>query len=100
MNELSHEPCPMCGNTEEEERITEVQELAEKAINNLKFLNLGFTLGYLMTDLERIVYFHHQIRKSSFKEISKTLNKSESTLTKAWNRCKLKGDKALEDSIL
>ena len=100
MIEPSHEPCPMCGHTEEEERIAEVQELAEKAVDNLKFMNLGFSLGYLMTDLERTVYFHHQIRKCNFKEISKLLKKSESTLTKAWNRCKLRGDKALQNSIL
>ena len=97
MIEPSHEPCPMCGHFEQEERITEIQELAEKAINNLKFLNLGFTLGYFMTDLERMVYFHHQIRKDKFKEISKITNKSESTLKKAWNRCKVKGDKALAE---
>ena len=53
-----------------------------------------------MTDLERSVYFHHQIRKCKFKEISKLLNKSEATLKMAWKRCKLKGDKALEESIL
>ena len=99
MPEPSHEPCPMCGHSDEEQQIADVNELADQAINNLKFLNLGFTLGYLMTDLERTVYYHHQIRKCKFKEISKLLNKSESTLTKAWNRCKLRGNKALEDSI-
>tara|TARA_R110000744_G_scaffold118615_2_gene221485 strand:+ start:3711 stop:4013 length:303 start_codon:yes stop_codon:yes gene_type:complete len=100
MTEPSHEPCPMCGVSDENERITDVNELADQAINNLKFLNLGFMLGYFMTDLERTVYYHHQIRKCNFKEISKLLNKSESTLTKAWKRCKLRGDKALEDSVL
>jgi len=90
----------MCGVSDENERITDVNELADQAINNLKFLNLGFMLGYFMTDLERTVYYHHQIRKCNFKEISKLLNKSESTLTKAWKRCKLRGDKALEDSVL
>ena len=100
MPEPSHEPCPMCGVSDENERITDVNELADQAINNLKFLNLGFMLGYFMTDLERTVYYHHQIRKCNFKEISKLLNKSESTLTKAWKRCKLRGDKALEDSVL
>jgi len=98
--EPSHEPCPMCGHSYEEERITDVNALADQAINNLKFLNLGFTLGYLMTDLERTVYYHHQIRKCNFKEISKLLNKSEPTLRMAWKRCKLRGDRALEDSIL
>jgi DNA-directed RNA polymerase specialized sigma24 family protein len=100
MPEPSHEPCPMCGHSYEEEQMVDVNELADQAMNNLKFLNLGFTLGYLMTDLERVVYYHHQIRKCNFKEISKLLNKSESTLTKAWKRCKLRGDKALEDSVL
>ena len=98
MNEPSHEPCPMCGHFEQEKRITDVNELADKAINNLKFLNLGFTLGYFMTDLERLVYFHHQIRKDTFKEISNITRKAESTLKKAWNRCKVKGDKALAES--
>ena len=100
MSEPSHEPCPMCGISDEDERISDVNELADQAINNLKFLNLGFTLGYFMTDLERSVYFHHQIRKCKFKEISKLLNKSEATLKMAWKRCKLRGDKALEESIL
>ena len=97
--EPSHEPCPMCGKSEENERINDVNELADQAMNNLKFLNLGFTLGYLMTDLERAVYFHHQIRKDTFKEISKTLKKSEATIYRAWKRCKLRGDKALQDSM-
>ena len=61
MTEPSHEPCPMCGVSDENERITDVNELADQAINNLKFLNLGFMLGYFMTDLERTVYYHHQI---------------------------------------
>jgi DNA-directed RNA polymerase specialized sigma24 family protein len=100
MPEPSHFPCPMCGTSEEDERIADVNELADQALNNLKFLNLGFTLCYLMTDLERSVYFHHQIRKDTFKEISKLLNKSEATLKMAWKRCKLRGDKALEDSML
>jgi len=100
MPEPSHTPCPMCGTSDEDERISDVNELADQAINNLKFLNLGFTLGYLMTDLERSVYYHHQVRKCNFKEISKLLNKSEPTLRMAWKRCKLRGDKALEDSIL
>lgn len=99
MNEPSHEPCPMCGHSEEEQRITDVQELADIAINNLKFLNLGFTLGYLFTDLERKVYFFYQIRKNTFPEIAQILSKKESTLRSAWNRCKLKGDKALEESV-
>ena len=57
MSEPSHEPCPMCGTSDED-------------------------------------------RKCNFKEISKLLNKSEATLKMAWKRCKLKGDKALEESIL
>jgi len=100
VNEPSHTPCPMCGRSDEEERFNEIQELAEQAINNLKFLNLGFSLGFFMTDLERQVYYHHQIRKCTFKETSELLNKSEATLKMAWKRCKLKGDKALEDSTM
>ena len=98
--EPSHEPCPMCGHSYEEERITDVNVLADQAINNLKFLNLGFSLGYYMTDLERKVYYFHQIRKDSFKEMSEIFNKSEGTLRSAWNRCKSKGIKALEDSMI
>tara|TARA_R100000544_G_C2190017_1_gene41183 strand:- start:103 stop:432 length:330 start_codon:yes stop_codon:yes gene_type:complete len=97
--EPSHEPCPMCGHTEEEERIVDIQELAEKAIDNLKFMNLGIILCYLFTDLERKVYFFYQIRKNTFPEIAQILSKKESTLRSAWNRCKLKGDKALEESV-
>ena len=97
--EPSHKPCPMCGVSDEDERIADVNQLADQAINNLKFLNLGFTLGYIMTDLERSVYYHHQIRKCNFKEISKLLNKSEGSIKMAWKRCKLRGDKALQESI-
>jgi len=112
MIEPSYEPCPKCNdlpcdlcNGEKKENVfdirsREIEELADQAISNLKFLNLGTTLSYLMTDLEREVYHHHQVRKCNFKEISKLLNKSESTLTKAWKRCKLKGDKALEESTM
>ena len=96
--EPSHEPCPMCGASDEDERITDVRNLAEQAINDLKFLNLGFILAYKMTDLERKVYFFYQIRKNSFKEIAQILSKKESTLRSTWNRCKLKGDKALQES--
>ena len=95
MLEPNHTPCPMCGTSEENERITDVNELADKAINNLRFLNLGFILSYVMTDLERKVYFFYQIRKNTFKEIAQILSKKESTLRSTWNRCKLKGDKAL-----
>ena len=112
MIEPSYEPCPKCKdlpcdlcNGEKKENVfdirsREIEILADQAITNLKFLNLGTTLSYLMTDLEREVYHHHQVRKCNFKEISKLLNKSESTLTKAWKRFKLKGDKALEESTM
>ena len=53
-----------------------------------------------MTDLERKVYYFYQIRKDSFKEMSEIFNKSEGTLRSAWNRCKSKGIKALEDSMI
>ena len=98
--EPSHNPCPMCGASDEEERIADVNELADQAINNLKFLNLGFSLGYYMTDLERKVYYFHQIRKDSFKEMSAIFNQPEGTLRSTWNRCKSKGVKALEDSMI
>ena len=97
--EPSHYPCPMWGASDEEERITDVKDLAEEAVNNLKFLNLGFILAYKMTDLERKVYFFYQIRKNSFKEIAQILSRKIPTLRSTWNRCKLKGDKALEESV-
>tara|TARA_R110002096_G_scaffold300713_1_gene495463 strand:- start:60 stop:374 length:315 start_codon:yes stop_codon:yes gene_type:complete len=100
--EPSYEPCPMCGKSDEvdDRELSRNLEDARKAINNLKFLNLGFSLGYYMTDLERKVYYFHQIRKDSFKEMSAIFNQSEATLKMAWNRCKSKGVKALEDSII
>ena len=99
MPEPSHNPCPMCGKSDELEQEYYIQEKLQEAINNLKFLNLGFSMAFFMTDLERKVYYHHQIRKCKFSEISKLLNKSEATLKMAWKRCKSRGDKALEDSI-
>jgi len=100
--ELSYDPCPMCGKSDEvdERELSQNLEDARKAVNNLKFLNLGFSLGYYMTDLERKVYYFYQIRKDSFKEMSEIFNKSEGTLRSAWNRCKSKGIKALEDSMI
>ena len=100
--EPSYEPCPMCGKSDEvdDRELSRNLEDARKAINNLKFLNLGFSLGYYMTDLERKVYYFHQIRKDSFKEMSAIFNQSEATLKMAWNRCKSKGVKALEDSMI
>lgn len=98
MQEPSHLPCPLCG-IPEKNKSDLIQEEAEKAINNLKFLNLGFMLSYAMTDLERKVYYFYQIRKNSFKEISEILNKSEGTLRQAWNRCKSRGDSVLEESV-
>tara|TARA_R110000764_G_scaffold130794_1_gene218689 strand:+ start:304 stop:648 length:345 start_codon:yes stop_codon:yes gene_type:complete len=114
MIEPSYEPCPKCNdiplvcdlcNGEKKENVfdirsREIEILADQAITNLKFLNLGTTLSYLMTDLEREVYHHHQVRKCTFKETSELLNKSEATLKMAWKRCKLKGDKALEESTM
>ena len=112
MIESSHEPCPKCNdlpcdlcNGEKNEnvfdiRLKEIQILADQAVNNLKFLNLGFSLGYYMTDLERKVYYYHQIKKYTFKEISKALKKSEGSIRHTWHRCKLKGDSALKDSIV
>ena len=100
--EPSYDPCPMCGKSDEvdERELSQNLEDARKAVNNLKFLNLGFGLGYYMTDLERKVYYFHQIRKDSFKEMSEIFNKSEGTLRSTWNRCKSKGVKALEDSMI
>tara|TARA_R110001592_G_scaffold341487_1_gene630672 strand:- start:493 stop:807 length:315 start_codon:yes stop_codon:yes gene_type:complete len=100
--EPSYDPCPMCGKSDEvdERELSQNLEDARKAVNNLKFLNLGFGLGYYMTDLERKVYYFHQIRKDSFKEMSEIFNKSEGTLRSAWNRCKSKGIKVLEDSMI
>lgn len=100
--EPSYDPCPMCGKSYEidERELSTNLERAREAINNLKFTNLGFSLGYYMTDLERKVYYFYQIRKDSFREISDLLGKSEGTLRSAWRRCKSKGVKALEDSMI
>jgi|TARA_R100000152_G_C6712285_1_gene139698 DNA-directed RNA polymerase specialized sigma24 family protein len=98
MSEPSHLPCPMCGKPEKTKE-EHIQEEVDQAINNLKFLNLGFMLSYHMTDLERKVYFFYQIRKNTFPEIAEILNKNESTLRKAWNRCKSRGDRVLEESV-
>ena len=98
MQEPSHLPCPMCGKPEKN-REEIIQQEVDQAINNLKFMNLGYSLAYHMSDLERKVYYFYQIRKNSFKEIANILSKKESTLRSAWFRCKKRGDKALEDSV-
>ena len=100
--EPTYDLFPMFGKSDEvdERELSQNLEDARKAVNNLKFLNLGFGLGYYMTDLERKVYYFHQIRKDSFKEMSEIFNKSEGTLRSAWNRCKSKGIKVLEDSMI
>ena len=98
MPEPSHLPCPMCGKPEKTKE-EHIQEEVDQAINNLKFLNLGFMLSYYMTDLERKVYFFYQIRKNSFKEIAVILSKREGTLRSVWNRCKKRGDRVLEESV-
>jgi len=97
MPQPSHTPCPMCGKSDANDRQEFIYRRMEEAVNNLKFLNLGFSLSYFMTDLERQVYYHHQIRKCKFSEIADLLKKSESTIYRAWKRCKSRGDKVLED---
>ena len=68
MPEPSHEPCPMCGESDKKTEEYFIQEKAERAIWNLKFLHLGFTICNNMTEFERSVFFRHQIRKESFQE--------------------------------
>lgn len=99
MPEPSHLPCPMCGKSEEQEEEYYIQSQMQRAIDNLKFLNLGFALAFNMTDLERRVFYHHQIRKCTFKEIADLLSKSEGSIKMAWKRCKSRSDKTLEDSL-
>lgn len=97
----SVEYCPMCGEEDKntvDDYFKEPSIMARRAIENLKFLNLGFSLSYYMTDFERKVYFFHQIRGDRFAEIADILGKSEGSIKMAWKRCKLKGDKALEES--
>ena len=96
---FGYNPCPMCGKSDEDEQEYYIQDRAQRAIDNLKFLNLGFTLSHMMTDLERAVFFHRQVRKEKFKDIALMLNKSESTVKMAWKRCKSRGDKVLEESL-
>tara|TARA_X000001388_G_C2176371_1_gene101805 strand:+ start:288 stop:605 length:318 start_codon:yes stop_codon:yes gene_type:complete len=99
--EPSHLPCPMCGKYEKNsfEVLSENRKLADQAYNNLKFLFLGFTLSYEMTELERKVFYYHKIKCEKFEHIAKILKKSQSTIYRAWKRCKLRGDKVLEESI-
>lgn len=100
MPEPSHKPCPMCGKDEEstQDIFDEVSFLADRAVQNLKFLHLGVFATYLMTDLERSVFFYHQIRREKFKDVAKILKKSEASVKMAWKRCKSKFDKALKES--
>ena len=99
MPEPSHYPCPMCGHSDDQDQEFYIQDRMQRAIDNLKFLNLGFTLGFNMNELESKVFYHHQIRKCKFKEIAELLNKSEGSIKMAWKRCKLRSDKTLEDSL-
>mgnify|MGYP003152863814 FL=1 len=100
MPEPSHKPCPMCGKDEEstQDVFDEVTFLADRAVENLKFLHLGFYSSYLMTDLERSVFFYHQIKREKFKDVARILKRSEGSVKMAWKRCKLKIEKALEES--
>ena len=100
MPEPSHTPCPMCGHSDDQDQEYYIQDQLRRAIDNLKFLNLGFSMAFFMTELERKVYYHRQIRKCKFKEISIMLNKSEGSIKMAWKRCKSRGDKALESSVI
>ena len=88
----------MCGKSDSDIDYDEIEYLNDQVISNLKFLNLGFLLSYNMTDLERKVYYLYQIKKKSFKEIAQILKRKEGTLRSAWNRCKSRGIKALEES--
>jgi hypothetical protein len=99
MQEPSHLPCPLCGKSDHQKDEYDYQDKLQRAIDNLKYLNLGFSIAYYMTDLERDVYYYKQMKQCTFKEMSVLLKKSESTLKKAWKRCKLRGDKALQESI-
>lgn len=98
MQEPSHLPCPLCGKSDHQKDEYDYQDKLQRAIDNLKYLNLGFSIGYLMTDLERDVFYYKQMKMLTFEEISQQLKKSESTIYRAWKRCKLKGDKALQES--
>lgn len=100
MPEPSHEPCPMCGESDKKTEEYFIQEKAERAIWNLKFLHLGFTICHNMTKFERLVFFRHQIRKESFQEISQAMNKPIHSIYAAWKRCKSRSDKTLEQSII
>jgi hypothetical protein len=98
MQEPSHLPCPMCGKPEKT-REEKIQEEVDQAINNLKFMNLGYILAFHMSELERKVFYFYQIQKKSFKEIAVILSRKEGTVRSAWQRCKTRGDKALQDSV-
>tara|TARA_R100001377_G_scaffold73125_1_gene49034 strand:+ start:655 stop:987 length:333 start_codon:yes stop_codon:yes gene_type:complete len=99
MHEPSHTPCPMCGESKEEiMNSNQIEYLADQAINNVKHLNLGFLLCFNMTRLEQKVYYLYQIRHNTFEDIAIILKKKEGSIRQAWNRCKSRGDKALEES--
>tara|TARA_X000001382_G_C3154427_1_gene174061 strand:- start:491 stop:763 length:273 start_codon:yes stop_codon:yes gene_type:complete len=89
----------MCGRSEENQEKEYIQQKAQEAINNLKFLNLGIALMHQMTPLEQKVFYMHQIQREKFKDIGVVLHKSEATIKKAWQRCKSRGDKVLEESV-
>ena len=40
MPEPSHNPCPMCGHSDDQEQEYYIQDKLQRAIDNLKFLNL------------------------------------------------------------
>ena len=43
-----------------------IQDKLQRAIDNLKFLNLGFSMAFFMTEYEEKVFYHRQIRKCKF----------------------------------
>ena len=98
MPEPSHEPCPMCGESDKKTNEYYIQQKAEQAILNLKHFNAGIFTSYLMTEFELKVYVHHAIRKLSFQEISKAMNKPIHSIYAAWKRSKSRYRKSLEES--
>jgi len=98
MQEPSHTPCPLCGNTEEEDWINYRQREYQRNKQRISDLNAGFLICYFMTELQSDVFFNHQIKKLTFKDISEMFDRSEASIKNVWQRCKSKAHSTLQDS--
>lgn len=98
MQEPSHTPCPLCGNTKDEDWISYRQREYQRNKQRISDLNAGFMICYFMTELQSDVFFNHQIKKLTFKQISEMFDKSEASIKNVWQRCKSKAHGTLQHS--